>query len=311
MREKFGLRKLRNEVVLEQFRTMSKPVLVSKTSEVSGKLYIASEMGKMDKIGYDCVAISVNDMVAMGAEPLFFYDNISCVRPREDKLHSIEEGIAQGCKQADIQYAGSEVVELPDTYSLDQYDLVGFIVGLLSESERIGTAELNDGDVIIGLPSDGLHNSGYVTARKQLFLTKGTMDVYYNELENTLGDALLTQVRMYQKSIVQLKEEISIKSCAQVGDGGLDRALRILLHEKYGAVIKRNPDSIPALYEMIQRDGKLSDVQMRQTFNMGIGMLLIVSEEDSDRAVECLEETGEEPILLGLVETERELIRYL
>lgn len=312
MREKFGLKKLQNEILLESFRTMSQPTLVSRTNGVNGKLYIASEMDKMDKIGYDCVAVGVNDMVALGAEPLFYYDNISCVRPKIDKIKVIEEGIAEGCKEAGIQFAGSEVVELPDNYAFDQYDLVGFVVGIVDRKKKIGTAKLKDGDVIVGLPSDGLHNNGYVMARKQLFLSKGTMSVYYDTLGSTLGELLLRPTRMYRKCIEHLRETgIEIKSCVQVAHGGIDRALHVLLHETYGAVVKRRVETIPPLYQMLHKDGNISDEQMRQTFNMGIGMLFIVSEEDADRAVECLEEIGENPLFLGLVETGREVIRYL
>ena len=138
------------------------------------------------------------------------------------------------------------------------------------------------------------------------------MEVYYEMLGSTLGEALVQPIRSYWKSLEQVREkEIELKSCVQVSEGGLDRALRILLQEKYGAVIKRKEETVPPLYRMIHRDGNMELTQMRQIFNMGLGMLIIVSEQDADRTVECLEEQGEEPVLLGLVETERELIRYL
>lgn len=308
----FGLKRIQNEISLDRFRTMSQPTLVSKTNGLSGKLYIASEMDKMDKIGYDCVAACVNDMAALGAEPLFFYANISCVRPRTDKIRIIEDGIAEGCKQAKIQFAGSEIVELPDKYAFDQYELAGFIVGIVDRKKKIGNARLQTGDVIIGLASDGLHNNGYVLARKQLFLSKGTMEVYYDTLGSTLGEQLLRPTKMYLTCIEHLMAtEIEIKSCVQVAHGGLDRALHMLLHEEYGAVVKRRTDSIPPLYQMLHKDGNIDIQQMRQTFNMGIGMLLIVSEENSDKTAEYLEEAGENPIFLGLVEAEGGLIRYL
>lgn len=312
MREKFGLKSLQNEIKLERFRTMSEPVLVSKTNGVSGKLYIASEMDRMDKIGYDCVAACVNDMAALGAEPLFFYSNISCVRPKADKIRIIEDGITEACEQAKLQFAGSEIVELPDKYAFDQYELAGFIVGIVDQKKKIGLKRLEDGDVIIGLASDGLHNNGYVLAKKQLFLSKGTMEVYYDTLGGTLGDLLLRPTKMYQKCMKHLLEtEIEIKSCIQVAHGGLDRALQLLLHDEYGAVVKRRTDTIPPLYQMLHKDGNIDLQQMRRTFNMGIGMLLIVSEENADRAAEYLEETGENPIFLGLVESGQKIIRYL
>lgn len=312
MREKFGLKKLENEILLDRFRTMSQPTLVSKTNGLSGKLYIASEMDQMDHIGYDCVAACVNDMAALGAEPLFFYANISCVRPRADKIRVIEDGISKGCTQAGIQFAGCEIVELPDTYAFDQYELAGFIVGMLDRPKKIGGARLTSGDVIIGLASDGLHNNGYVLARKQLFLTKGTMEIYYDTLGGTLGDQLLCPTKMYRACMEHLLASgIAVKSCVQVAHGGLDRALHLLLHETYGAVVKRRTDTIPPLYQMLHKDGNIDIQQMRQTFNMGIGMLLIVAEEHAGKAAEYLEEAGESPIFLGLVETEQDFIRYL
>lgn len=312
MREKFGLKKLHNEILLDRFRTMSQPVLVSKTNGLSGKLYIASEMDRMDKIGYDCVAACVNDMAALGAEPLFFYANISCVRPKADKIQIIEDGIAEGCRKAGIQFAGSEVAELPDKYAFDQYELAGFIVGIVERRKKIGNVRLADGDVIIGLNSDGLHNNGYVLARKQLFLSKGTMEVYYDTLGSTLGEQLLRPTKMYRSCMEHLLEaDVEIKSCVQVAHGGLDRALHLLLRGECGAVVKRRADMMPPLYQMLHKDGNIDIQQMRQTFNMGIGMLLIVSEENADKAAEYLEETGECPIFLGLVEAGRDLIRYL
>lgn len=312
VREKFGLKKLENEIILDRFRTMTSPALVSKANGVSGKLYIAVEMDKMDSIGYDCVAACVNDIAATGAEPLFFYANISCVRPRADKIRIMEDGIEEGCKQAGIQFAGSEIIELPDKYAFDQYELSGFIVGIVDCGKRIGSAPLADGDVIIGLASNGLHNNGYVLARKQLYLSKATMEVYYDTLGAALGDELLRPVKMYLASLKRLLDtEMEVKSCVQVAHGGFERAMRLLLHERYGAVIKRRPDSIPPLYHMLHKDGNIDIPQMRQSFNMGIGMLLIVSEENADRAAECLEDAGEKPVFLGLVETGRKLVRYI
>lgn len=312
MREKFGLKKLENEILLDRFRTMSQPTLVSKTNGLSGKLYIASEMDKMDKIGYDCVAACVNDMAALGAEPLFFYANISCVRPRAEKVRIIEDGITEGCEHAKIRFAGCEIADLPDKYAFDEYELTGFVVGILDGKKKIGSSRLSNGDVILGLLSDGLHNNGYVLARKQLFLTKGTMEVYYDMLGSTLGDQLLRPTKMYRACMEHLLTSgIEVKSCVQVAHGGLDRALRLLLHEKYGAVVKRRMDTIPPLYQMLHKDGNIDMQLMRQTFNMGIGMLLIVAEDMADKAAEYLEEAGESPVFLGLVETEQDMIRYL
>lgn len=312
MREQFGLKKLQNEVLLEQFRTMSQPVLVSKTNNISGKLYLAEEMDKMDMIGSDLVAACVNDMAALGAESLFFYANTSYTKPTADKIRMLEESMEKGCEEAGISFAGNEIVQLPDKYAYGQYGLAGFIVGIVDRKKKIGAARLADGDVIIGLSSNGLHNNGYVMARKQLFLSKAAMEAPNHPLGMTLGEALLRPTKMYQQCIGHLcRSGMEIKSCVQVAHGGLDRALRQLLHGTYGAVVKLRMDTVPPFYKLIHQDGNLSMEQMRANFNMGVGMLLIISEKNADRAAEILEEAGEEPIFLGLVEMDRELIRYI
>ncbi len=312
MREKFGFKKLQNEVLLEQFRTMSQPALVSRSNGISGKLSLAVEMEQTGRIGHDLVAACVNDLAALGAKSLFFYANTSCVKPTAEKLQTLEDSMEKGCKEAGITFAGNDLMELSDKYAYDDYGLVGFAVGILDRKKKIGTARLTDGDVIIGLSSGGLHNHGYTSAKKQLFLSKAAMDVYYESLGMTLGQALLRPTKLYQGCIQKLcGAGIEIKSCIQVAHGGLDRALRQLLRETYGAVVKQRMDTVPPLYAMLRQDGNFSMEQMRTTFNMGIGMLLIVSENNADRAAEILEEAGEEPIFLGLVETDRELIRYI
>lgn len=312
MREQFGLKKLQNEVLLEQFRTMSQPVLVSKTNNISGKLYIAEEMDKMDMIGYDLVAACVNDMAALGAEPLFFYANTSYTKPTADKIRILEESMEKGCVEAGISFAGNEIAQFSDKYAYGQYGLAGFIVGIVDRKKKIGTVRLADGDVIIGLSSDGLHNNGYVMARKQLFLSKAAMEVPNHLLGMTLGEALLRPTKMYRQCMEHLcRSGMEIKSCVQVAHGGLDRALRQVLHGTYGAVVKLRMDMASPLYKLLHQDGNLSMEQMRANFNMGVGMLLIVSEKNADRAAEILEEVGEEPIFLGLVEMDRELIRYI
>lgn len=312
MREKFGLKKLQNDVLLDGFRTMSQPALVSKSNGINGKLYIAAEMDKMEMVGHDLVAACVNDMAALGAKPLFFYANTSCVKPDAERIKALEDSVAEGCMEAEIAFAGNDILQLSDKYAYDQYGLAGFVTGIVDRKKKIGSGRLADGDVILGIASDGLHNHGFVTARKQLFLSRAGMETYYESLGMTLGQALLRPTKMYQKCIGQLcGMGVEIKSCVQVAHGGIDRALRQLLRETYGAVVKRRMDTVPPLYGMLHKDGNLSMEQMRTTFNMGIGMLLIVAEKNADRTAEILEEAGEEPIFLGLVETERELIRYI
>lgn len=312
MSEKLERRKLENEIPLSIVKIMQEPILVTRTCSVSGKLYLAAELQKFDTIGIDAVATALNDLAVMQAKPLSFYDNISCARSKPEKINEIESGCEEGCSLGGIRYAGSNVKELSDIFSYDQYDLVGFATGVYDKEKHMVEQDFRDGDVIIGLPSNGLHNNGYVVARKKLYLSKNSMDIYYETLGATLGEMLLLPTKLYQKPIeAAYASGIEIKSCKQVTHGGLDRAVRELLHNRAGAVIKQKPEHIPPLYDMLHKDGNISEEQMRKTFNMGMGMLLVVAEQYADAMMEVLEQAGEQPLPLGLVERDTYNIRYI
>ncbi len=312
MREKLGLQTLQNEIPLIHYRSMNDPVLVSRTHGVSGKLSIAAELERYDTIGKDCVAVCVNDLAAIGAKPLFFYDTISCARPKKDKIADLEKGVSQLCQQLGVAYAGSEIMELPDIFHYDQYDMVGFAVGIMDRSAGREHRPVRGDDVIMGLASDGLHNNGYVAAKKKLFLTKTSMEVYYENLGSTLGDLLLQPTRCYRSVLEALRQEgISLSGCIQVAHGGLDAALQKLLPADQGAVIKLPKQNIPPLYQVLGQDGNMSFEQLRTTCNMGIGMLFIISEEDVARTIEIIEEAGERPMPIGLVENGSTQLRYI
>lgn len=312
MRERLGLQTLTNEIPISIYRDMIDPVLVSKTHGVSGKLSIAAELERYNTIGKDCVAVCVNDLAAMGAKPLFFYDTISCARPKKDKIEDLEQGAQELCGQLGVAYAGSEIMELPDIFHYDQYDMVGFAVGIMDRSRGGSTRPVKNADVIVGLASDGLHNNGYVAAKKKLFLTKTSMEVYYENLQSTLGELLMQPTRCYQSALEAIRgADIALGGCIQVTHGGLDTALHKLLPKNLGAVIKQPKQNIPPLYQVLHQDGNMPLEQMRTTCNMGIGMLFIVAEEDVARVIELLEETGERPLPIGLVETGSTQIRYI
>lgn len=312
MREKFDLKKLENEIPLKEFLMYENPVLVSKSNAVSSKLMLASEIGCYDTVGYDCVAVCMNDIWAAGAKPILFYNNISSARPRAEHIKKLEEGIERGCQAAGIPHVGSEIKELAEIFSYDQYDLVGFAAGVLDRNSEEKKSEIKAGDVIIGLPSNGLHNNGYVAARKKLYLTKTSMEVYYESLGATLGELLMAPTKMYYRGMRAIADSnLEVKGCVQVAHGGLDRAVRKLVTPGHGAVVKQKADSIPPLYDMLHKDGNINEELMRKTFNMGIGMLMLVSEELADQAAELLETVGEHPVLLGLVEEGTEDIRYI
>ena len=258
------------------------------------------------------MAVCVNDLAAMGAKPLFFYDTISCARPKKDKIEDLENGAKELCEQLNVAYAGSEIMELPDIFHYDQYDMVGFAVGIMDRSASQSIRPVKNADVIIGLASDGLHNNGYVAAKKKLFLTKTSMEVYYENLQSTLGELLMQPTRCYQQALEAIrKADIALGGCIQVAHGGLDAALHKLLPKNRGAVIKQPKQNIPPLYQVLHQDGNMSLEQLRTTCNMGIGMLFIVAEEDVARVIELVEETGERPLPIGLVETGSTQIRYI
>lgn len=312
MREKLDLKKLENEIPLKEFLMYEDPVLVSRSNAVSSKLMLASEMGCYDTVGYDCVAVCVNDIWAAGAKPILFYNNISSARPRAEHIRKLEDGIQRGCQMAGIPHVGSEIKELAEIFSYDQYDLVGFAAGIKDKGTEEKPPVIKAGDVIIGLPSNGLHNNGYVAARKKLYLTKTSMEVYYESLGATLGELLMAPTKMYYKGMRAIEDAgMELKGCVQVAHGGIDRAVRRLVTPEHGAVIKQKADSIPPLYDMLHKDGNINDEQMRKTFNMGIGMLMLVSDEQTEQTVELLEAAGEHPVLLGLVEDETGDIRYI
>ena len=304
MREKLGLQKLTNEISIGRFRSMIDPVLISKTHAVSGKLSIASELEKYDTIG--------TDLVAAGAKPLFFYDTISCARPKKEMIENLEQGVKEACAKYQVSYAGSEIMELPDIFHYDQYDMVGFAVGIVDRGSDQKKDELRQSDVIMGLASDGLHNNGYVAAKKKLFLTKASMEVYYDNLQSTLGDLLMQPTRCYVKTLETIREAgIQVKACVQVAHGGLNSALHTLLSNHDGAVVKQPRQNIPPLYKVLEQDGNIPLEQLRGICNMGVGMLFVINEDDASRVLDIIDETGEKPVPLGLVEKGSNHIRYI
>lgn len=312
MREKLGLQKLTNEISIGRFRSMIDPVLISKTHAVSGKLSIASELEKYDTIGTDLVAVCLNDLVAAGAKPLFFYDTISCARPKKEMIENLEQGVKEACAKYQVSYAGSEIMELPDIFHYDQYDMVGFAVGIVDRGSDQKKDELCQSDVIMGLASDGLHNNGYVAAKKKLFLTKASMEVYYDNLQSTLGDLLMQPTRCYVKTLETIREAgIQVKACVQVAHGGLNSALHTLLSNHDGAVVKQPRQNIPPLYKVLEQDGNIPLEQLRGICNMGVGMLFVINEDDASRVLDIIDETGEKPVPLGLVEKGSNHIRYI
>lgn len=279
------------------------PILVSSTDGVGTKLKIAQMMDKHNTIGIDLVAMSVNDVVVQGAEPLFFLDYIATGRIRVETSVQIIEGIVCGCQEAGCALIGGETAEMPGFYPDNEYDLAGFCVGVVEADKLIDGSEIRVGDRIIGLSSSGLHSNGFSLARRVLF-----EDGHFShsdtvtELDKTIGDELLQPTRIYVKSILNLIKYFNVRGIVHITGGGfLDNIPRIV-PGPCRAVIKKDRWQVPPIFDLIQRTGKIEDSEMFRVFNMGIGMILIVSEKDQTEVMERLETLGEKACLLGTIE---------
>ncbi|MDD3022337.1 MAG: phosphoribosylformylglycinamidine cyclo-ligase [Syntrophomonadaceae bacterium] len=288
------------------------PVLVSGTDGVGTKLKIAQMMGVHDSVGIDLVAMCVNDILAQGAEPLFFLDYIALGKLEPALVEALVKGVSQGCLESGCALIGGETAEMPGFYAEDEYDLAGFAVGVVERSRLINGSEITDGDMLIGLPSTGIHSNGYSLVRKVLLEKAGLkLDSYVEELGRSLGEELLTPTRIYVKSILELINECEIKGLAHITGGGIVENLPRILPQDLGAVIDSSAISIPPVFQMVEALGKVDKQEMYRTFNMGVGYIVVASPMHYDKALNCLRAKGEKPILLGRVEqaVERVIIK--
>jgi phosphoribosylformylglycinamidine cyclo-ligase len=285
------------------FPEYSDPVLVSGTDGVGTKLKIAQLMDKHDTIGIDAVAMCVNDIVVSGAKPLFFLDYIACGSLMEDVLVDIVKGLAEGCRQADCSLVGGETAEHPNVMATDDYDIAGFSVGVVDRKNIINGNGIAKGDVIIGLPSSGIHSNGYSMVRKLFFdLKKYTVATKISDLGSDLGTALLTPTRIYTRSIVDcLSAGINIKGMVHVTGGGFYENIPRILPENTAVQIDRASFDVPRIFTIIQTEGEVSDREMFTTFNMGIGMMLFVDRSIADGIVSRLKQSGESPRIIGTI----------
>ena len=276
------------------------PVLVSGTDGVGTKLKIAFMVDKHDTIGIDAVAMCVNDIAVLGAKPLFFLDYLATGRLDPKVSPDIVSGIAEGCRQAGCALIGGETAEMPGFYQVGEYDIAGFSVGIVEKDEIINGSTTKEGDIIIGLPSSGIHSNGYSLVRK-LFFEKlsWTVDTYVDELGKKLGEELITPTRIYVKTVLSLKEKVNIKGMVHVTGGGFIENIPRVLPENLDAIIDINSYDVPAIFKLMQKHGNIDTHEMYKTFNMGIGYIFIISKNEKDKAIETLKELGEEPVILG------------
>lgn len=288
------------------------PVLVSGADGVGTKLKIAFMADRHETVGIDLVAMSVNDILTSGAEPLFFLDYFATGRLVPEKAVKVIQGIVEGCKEAGCSLIGGETAEMPGFYTNEEYDLAGFAVGIVEKSDIIDGSAIKSGDVIIGITSNGLHSNGYSLVRKVfLELKKMNLSDYIPELGKTLGDELLRPTRIYVKAIECLKgEKIPIKGLAHITGGGITGNLPRILPDGLSAVINLGAWPVQPIFKLIEEMGKVPIEDMRRTFNIGIGYVVIISEEYAETALSSLKKKGYDSYIIGRIETGKREVRY-
>lgn len=286
---------------LSQFN-LKEPVLVSGTDGVGTKLMLAFMMDKHDTIGIDAVAMCVNDIVVQGAEPLYFLDYIACGKAVPERIEAIVKGIADGCEQAGCAIVGGETAEMPGMYSEEEYDLAGFAVGIGEKSKLITGNDIKEGDVIIGLASNGLHSNGFSLVRKVLLeQAQLSLQEEVSSLGRTLGEELLQPTRIYVKPLLEIMASYDVKGLAHVTGGGFYENLPRMLPEGVGVHIDFGSWPIHPIFELIQQKGEITSKDMFSTFNMGIGMAIVVSESEMHPVLQKLNESGEKAYIIGRV----------
>ena len=280
---------------------MQEPVLVSGTDGVGTKLKVAMLLNKHDTIGIDAVAMCVNDVICCGAKPLFFLDYIACGKNIPEKIADIVAGVAEGCVQSGCALIGGETAEHPGMMPEDDYDLAGFTVGIVDKAKIIDPSTMKAGDVILALPSTGVHSNGFSLVRKVFGLTDGAQDRTYPELDKTLFETLLTPTRIYVKAVLALLKEIQPKGICHITGGGFYENIPRALPEGLCAKIRRADVRVLPIFDIIAREGHVPERDMFNTYNMGVGMTVIVDPADAERALEILRANGEDAYVLGEV----------
>ena len=281
---------------------ITKPVLCSGTDGVGTKLKIAFLMDKHDTVGIDCVAMCVNDIICCGAKPLFFLDYIACGKNYPEKIASIVAGVAEGCVQSGASLIGGETAEMPGFYPVDEYDLAGFAVGVVDKSKILDNSKVTEGDVIIALPSSGVHSNGFSLVRRVFNVERADITAPIDALGGkSIGETLLTPTKIYVKPMLALFDEITVKAVSHITGGGFYENIPRSLPAGYAAKIEKSAIRILPIFDLIMKTGNISERDMFNTFNMGVGMSITVAKEDADRALEILRANGEDAYIIGEV----------
>ena len=285
---------------LSGIKNMEEPVLLSGTDGCGTKVKLAFLMDKHDTIGIDAVAMCVNDIACSGGEPLFFLDYIACGKNYPEKIASIVSGVAEGCLQSECALVGGETAEHPGLMPEDDYDLAGFAVGVVDKKDIIDGSTIKAGDTLIGIASSGVHSNGFSLVRKVFEMTKESLDTYYDELGKTLGEALIEPTRIYVKALKNVKNAgVRIKGCSHITGGGFFENVPRMLPENVRAIIKKESYPVPALFDLIQKNGNIEEHMMYNTFNMGLGMVIAVNPEDVETTMKAIEEAGDKCYVVG------------
>jgi len=278
------------------------PVLVSGTDGVGTKLKLAFLMDKHNTVGIDCVAMCVNDVICCGAKPLFFLDYIAVGKNVPERVAAIVEGVAEGCVQAGAALIGGETAEMPGFYPVDEYDLAGFAVGVVEKKKVLSNKDMTEGDVVIGLPSSGVHSNGFSLVRKVFDIENADIKTPLEALGGkSLGETLLTPTRIYVKPMVELFGKVKVKAVSHITGGGFYENMPRSIKKGYGLKIEKSAVRILPIFDLIQKTGNISDHDMFNTFNMGVGMSIVVDKKDADKALRILRANGEDAYVLGEV----------
>lgn len=284
------------------------PILVSGTDGVGTKLKLAFLMDRHDTVGIDCVAMCVNDVLCCGARPLFFLDYVAVGRNVPERVAAIVSGVAEGCVQAGCALIGGETAEMPGFYPAEEYDLAGFAVGIVERAKMLDRRNVQSGDLLIALPSSGLHSNGFSLVRRVLDVERRDLRQRVDELGCSLGEALLTPTCIYVKPVTALLEAVDVHSLAHITGGGFHENIPRSVPEGLGVRIRRAELRVPPIFEFLMREGGIDEEQMFHVFNMGVGMTATVAEDDAEVALRVLRENGVEARPIGSVVDEEGVV---
>lgn len=289
---------------------ITKPVLVSGTDGVGTKLKLAFLMDKHDTVGIDCVAMCVNDIICVGAKPLFFLDYIAVGKNFPEKIASIVSGVAEGCVQSGASLIGGETAEMPGFYPEDEYDLAGFAVGVVDKDKILNNKTIKEGDVILALPSSGVHSNGFSLVRRALDVENADIKTPLERLGGkSIGEALLAPTKIYVKPMLALFEEVTVKAVSHITGGGFYENIPRMLPENICAVVEKDSYEVLPIFKLLQKVGGIEETMMYNTFNMGLGMILAVAKEDVDTVMEAIKAAGETPYVVGHCENGKKGVR--